>query len=457
MERQTTTMNQIHGVSCHKLQARTISSNLYITYVADAKRDVPVPFINGDILHHGALMKVGVGYSDNPDTAMAGAQAAKAALEQAGIAGECDLVVLFATARHDPAVLREAVASVVGGSVRVVGGAAVGTITNDEFGYAGDQIGLAVFRLDGVSCDILYEGGLANGGEEEVGFRLGRRMAEHGITRDSQPLLFYDAVDRSTGGMRLIMATPLLAGIHRGLGFLPDMVGAGLQGDFTFSPTRQWIGDGIAQHHAFAMSFDGKVRLDSVILHGCRPSTGYYTVTKADKQVILEINNRPALQFMQDLLGPSIPPEDFAFFLIFGINRGDKWGEFDERIYANRLCLAIDREKNGIVMFEPDMVEGTSFQIMHRSLDLGYMAPKIESVFARLKGRRPAFAFYIDCAGRAAGYAGIDLEDATMVQRVVAGRAPLLGIYSGVEIASVMGLPRALDWTGVFSLFSVQE
>ncbi|MDR1920541.1 MAG: FIST C-terminal domain-containing protein, partial [Candidatus Adiutrix sp.] len=76
---------------------------------------------------------------------------------------------------------------------------------------------------------------------------------------------------------------------------------------------------------------------------------------------------------------------------------------------------------------------------------------------AGLGGRKPVFAFYVNCAGRAAGYAGTDLEDALTVQRVVAGRAPLMGIYSGVEIAPVKGKSRGLDWTGVFCLFSVPQ
>ena len=144
-----------------------------------------------------------------------------------------------------------------------------------------------------------------------------------------------------------------------------------------------------------------------------------------------------------------------GFFLTFGVNKGDKWGDYDEDAYANRLCLAVDKEREGLVMFEPDMVEGTEFQIMYRSLDLDYIAPKLESLFARLDGRRPVFALYINCAGRAAGYAGSDLEDALEIQRAVADRVPLLGMYTGVEIASVRGRPRGLDWTGVFCLFSV--
>ncbi|MCD7896101.1 MAG: FIST C-terminal domain-containing protein [Planctomycetaceae bacterium] len=145
------------------------------------------------------------------------------------------------------------------------------------------------------------------------------------------------------------------------------------------------------------------------------------------------------------------------FFLILGINRGDRWGEFGEKDYANRLCLAIDQDRRGIVMFEPDMVPGTTFQIMHRSMDLEYIQPRVEKAFARLGDRTPVFAMYINCAGRAAGYAGFDQDDAVMIQETVGKRVPLLGIYSGVEIAPVKNRPQALDWTGVFSLFSVEK
>ncbi len=343
-----------------------------------------------------------------------------------------------------------------GDNVPIVGGWAIGTMTNEHFGYAGDQIGLAAFWFDGARCDIIAEGGLV-GKEREVGERLGQRLLQREISADSPVMLFYDAIDRTQGDVRLIMATPLLKGLEDALGFLPDLVGAGLSGDYSNSATYQWTGSDIVQHHALALAFDGEVRIDSVIMHGCRPATSYYTVTKSDRQTILEINGEPALPFLDNLLGGAIVQQDYAFFLIFGINQGEKWGAFNENSYANRLCLGLDRERNGIVMFEPDMVEGTEFQIMYRSLDLGYIAPRIEDVFERQKGRKPVFAFYIDCAGRAAGYAGLDLEDAAMVQKAVAGRVPLLGIYSGVEIASVSGSPRALDWTGVFCLFSVPE
>ena len=402
-------------------------------------------------------MKVGVGFSDNPDTTMGGLQAATAALREAGRSGPCDLVLLFATARHDAQTLRQAVSSVVGAEVAIIGGAAAGAISNDHFGYAGDQIILAAFWLDGINWDLQVVGGLTEG-EEAAGRLLGQKLTGQGLSKDSSVLLFYDAIHRLGDQVNMIFATPFLRGLEQSLGFLPhQMVGAGLQGDYASSPTRQWTGQDVVQHHALALTFGRDLRIDTTIMHGCRPGTGYYTVTKADRQTILEINHRPALEFMNELLGGVIPVEQYPFFLILGINKGDKWGEFKEKSYASRLCLAIDPKRRGIVMFETDMVAGTEFQVMFRSFDLQYMPPRIERLFAGLGDRQPVFALYIDCAGRAAAYAGSDEEDAEVVQKVVAGRVPLVGLYTGVEIASVEGLPRGLDWTGVFSLFSVPK
>lgn len=399
-------------------------------------------------------MKVGVGYSDNPDTAAAGREAAEAALKQAGVSAPCDLVLLFGTARHDAANLRETVVSVLGNQAPVVGGGAVGAISNERFGYAGDQMALAAVWLNGATCEFFSEGDLDKD-EAIAGARLGKQLARAGVAPDTDMLLFYDAIDRTRGDMRMVMATYLLEGLQKGLGFLPNLVGAGLQGDFMCTPTGQFVGGTVGAHHAMALTFGGEVRVDTAIMHGCRPATGYYTVTGADRQTILEIDGRPALPFILSILGPNSIADDLPFFLIFGMNKGDKWADFDERVYANRLCLAVDKERDGIVMFEPDMVEGTEFQFMQRSIDLDYMEPKIESLFQGLGDREPVFALYIDCAGRAAGYAGLDMDDARVVQRVVNNRVPLLGLYTGVEIAPVMGRSRGLDWTGVFTLFSV--
>lgn len=397
-------------------------------------------------------MHVGVGYSSHPDTEQAGMNAAHRALQMAGRSNP-DLVLLFATNTHEPNYLRSVVSATVGTAVPIVGGGAIGAITNERFGYSGETVGLAAIWMDGVGFQLFAKGGLVEN-ELAVGERLGISMAKAGVANDTPAVLLYDAINRTRGDMRLNLATPLLQGIEKGLGFLPDtLVGAGLQGDYESTPGFQWVADTTVQHNAMLLAFPEKIRLDSVIMHGCQPNGPYYTVTKADKQTILEVDGQPAIPFIESQLHPSLPADAFPFFMIFGINRGDESEDFNEDNYANRLCLDIDRKRNGIVMFESDMVEGTRFQIMYRSLNLDYIPLKINALFQGLNGHKPRFAFYIDCAGRAARY-GTERDDAVVVQKAVADRVPLLGIYTGVEIAPIKGRPRTLDWTGVFCLFS---
>lgn len=398
-------------------------------------------------------MQVGVGYSDYPDSIIAGRKAATMALSQTDRSESCDLVLLFCTARHNQQMLRNAVVSVVGKSPSIFGGGSAGVITNEYFGYAGDQVGVACIWLDDSAYTVVTENGLSKS-EVDTGISLGKRLLNTGITPNSSVLLFYDAIDRSNGDVRLLLATWLLKGLERGMGFLPNIMGAGLQGDHACTATKQYTGAGMSEHSVISMFFSDDIRIDSTIMHGCRPASPYYTVTKVDGPVILEINNKPALNFMDEVLDSSISPENYPFFLLFGINHGEHWGEYHEGNYASRLCMGIDKKRGGIVMFEPDMVEGMQFQIMFRSLELDYMKPKIEKMFAELEGDEPIFALYIDCAGRCAGYGGIDIEDALVVQKAVGEVVPLLGIYTGVEIASLGGYPRGLDLTGVFCLFS---
>lgn len=398
-------------------------------------------------------MQVCVGFSEVPDSCAAGTEAAHAARSNAGRDDACDMVLLFCTARHDVQALRDAVISEVGCNVPLYGGGAAGVITNDRFGYAGDQVGVACIWLDGATVSALCEPGLDQG-ERAVGARLGAQLQERGISPDDSVLLFYDAIDDSDPQTKLFMATWLLEGMKEQLGFLPNLVGAGMQGDHVCSPVVQFVGNELARCHALALSFSSDIRIDTAVMHGCRPASGCYTVTKADGPTILEIDGVHALDFMDGLLGPDLTPDQYPFFLLLGVNHGKSWIDYGEEDYASRMCFGVDYERRGIVMFEPDMVEGTTFQIMYRSLDFEYMEPKIEALFDSAGDREPVFALYIDCAGRCAGYGGVDREDALVVQRAVADRVPLLGLYAGVEVASLGGEPRGLDWTGVFCLFS---
>lgn len=396
-------------------------------------------------------MHSAVAFSALSDSLDAACTAAGEALAQ--LPGHATLALVFATVQHDLAQVHVGLRQVLGSDTTLLVGGAVGVITNDHYGYAGSQLGLVL--LHDVHSTLLAEGEL-DLDEFAAGQRLGARLSRLPHNQERAALLLYDAKSMRNGRGKLNMATPLLAGLADSCAMLPPLVGAGLIGDMGGSCMPQLVNDALCEQQAIALVLDG-VRLDSVIMHGCQPASDYLQVTRSDGNLLYELEHRPALEIIGELLGHTVPPEHFGFFVTLGVNLGDKWGPYDETTYMNRMCLKADRKRQALLMFEPDLHPGTEVQLMVRNLDLDYIALRVDAQFAKLQGRRPVLALYINCAGRAAAYCGQEQEDAVVVQRAIAGRVPLLGFYSGVEIGQLLGRPMALDWTGVFCLLSVAD
>ncbi|MEX2214258.1 MAG: FIST N-terminal domain-containing protein [Phycisphaeraceae bacterium] len=398
--------------------------------------------------------KAGVGFSDQTDSLAAGAEAAKQAMASAGLT-RGDAALLFSTGRHNPHKLRDGVRSVIGPTCRLFGGYGVGIITHDHLAYDGHEVGIVIIQSDTWKIDAVIETGLP-GNERATGQRLGEKLVAGGLHPDDDLVLLYDSVNVAKGQPRLNMATPLMAGMSQHVKQWPDTAGMGMIGDMQLQPTYQWFDDRIEQGSAMAIRFGGELRMDSIIMHGCRPAGRYYTITRTEGPVVLEIDNKPALSVIHDMLGPDggLSPEDYSFFITLGVNKGDPYGPFKEDDYANRMCIGIDSSRHGLVMFEDDLQPGMKVQLMRRSMDFSYIGPRTKELLKRVEGRRPVFAFYIDCAGRAGAYCGLDAEEAVEVQKALPKEIPLLGVYSGVEIAKVGGAVQALDWTGVLCLFS---
>ncbi|MDR3078275.1 MAG: FIST C-terminal domain-containing protein [Planctomycetota bacterium] len=398
-------------------------------------------------------MHAGVGFSDNIDTDQAGAEAARAALDNGGQMRPCDLVFMFSARRHNPRLLRKSVTRVVGPGARVIGGGGMGVITSDRLGYAGNEVGIAAIWLDRTACSIASEN-CPQLGELEAGRRLGNRMAGLKIGKDSPFFMFYDTGERIGLTWRSVFATPLIRGIEDGVGFMPALYGFGMLGEAIYPKEPPWTADSSLQSMAVAVSFSGSIRLDSLNLNGCRPATGYYRVTKADGRKLYEIEGQPAVAFVSRLLGPNLPVEKWPLFLVLGMNYGDAWGSYDEDAYASFLCIEADPAEGSLTLAEPSLAEGDRIQIMHHFLDINHMASRVDDFLDRLQKGKPQFALYLDCACRAAACNHMGTEDAVIIQNKLRGRIPLLGVYGGLEIAPILGRPTPMNWAGVLCVLS---
>ena len=395
--------------------------------------------------------QVGVGSSNKTNSKEAAREAANIALSSIG--KNPDFALVFCSGKHDPYEFMEGVTAVFG-DIKMVGGSALGIITDDFLGYEGFEVGITVFASDTIDFKVFAQPDL-NIDEKKAGYELGKKIRAVANPTDKSLMVFYDSTKQQAPPM-LNFATYLFDGLQENMPEDMDCAGGGLLADMQLSTCYQFYNGQVLTQNAVAVMMGGKCKMDTTIMHGCKPTSSYLKITKAAGPVIFEIEGRPALEVIDDLLGSNkdIGWKDFALFVTLGLNRGDKFGAFNEKDYANRLTLAVDEVSKALIMFEPDLKDGDEVQLMRRSFDLDYIKTGIEDIKQKTSKRKPLFAFYINCAGRAKPYSGGAFEDAEEVQKQIGTSMPLMGFYSGVEVAKVGSKLQALDWTGVLCILS---
>lgn len=399
---------------------------------------------------------VSIAFSEDTNSFNAGYEVGESVLSKAEHK-RYSFAFLFSSAKHDSSEVFSGVRKVLNPNTKIIGGSTPGIITNDYFGYGNHHVGLALLSSDEDIFSTYIESGL-NRSEFESGSSLGEQINENESNIDSM-LVFYDSVKQSAklGSPAMNLATPLINGIKSKISPLPVFAGCGTLADAFFDyPSIQYYNDKIYEQCVMALVLNNSLQMDTIILHGTKPASGYHTITKSEGNIIYEIDNKPALVLISEILGEDsgLQWEDFPLFLTLGLNKGDKFGDYNEDNYANRLCLAIIRELKAIVMFEPDIIPGMEIQIMRRSFDFNYIGERVIDIFKKIEGRKPVLAFYINCLGRCSAYSGLEKEDVEELQKFIPKELPLFGIYSGVEIAKVGNDVQALDWTGVLCILS---
>jgi hypothetical protein len=181
-------------------------------------------------------------------------------------------------------------------------------------------------------------------------------------------------------------------------------------------------------------------------------------ITRIEGATVYELDGQPALPVIEKMLGLPIggaQGEELSLVATLGQKQGDPFAPYDENSYVNRLILSANAAEGSITLFEPDFERGAMVQIMSR--DNGLMLDSVRrgvAVANAAAAQHDALlGLYIDCAGRASARSGAPVEEADLVVRGLDARIPLLGFYSGVEVAPFADQrSRPLDWTGVLTV-----
>lgn len=400
-------------------------------------------------------MKVGIGYSNEIDGLEAGKIVAENALKNGKIENP-HIVITFCGGQVDHNQYFEGLKTVLGGDIPIIGGSAIGTITNNNLSYEGFPAAAAILESENLQFDLGVVGELEKN-EKKAGQRLGKKLSKN--AEGKLLLIFYDSVKKTPTELKPpeINASPsIIEGIEDKLGISVPIIGAGVVGNVNFQNTKQFCGSYVGNQSLVGMLLNGNVTPHFRIMHGCIPKDGiYHRVTKAEGAAIYELDGRPIVQMIDEQYGNDEWRGQFPISrLTLAVNHGDKFEDFQETNYVNRLISGVLPGGKGVMLFEPDLQEGDEVQFMLRNgaMMMDSVRKNTGELFEEIisNGEKPVFGLYIDCAGRTSQMSDTFIEEASEVQHICNQYdVPLIGFYSGVEIAPVHGKSRGLDWTGV--------
>lgn len=402
-------------------------------------------------------VSVGVGYSRHSDAVTAARQAARQARERLPAGAEPGWLLCFGGGQHDAESLQHGFRAELG-ALPLVGGCGAGVITGAQAGTSGYECGVMLFPQSLAPRAILSVDGLDRD-EFAAGRELGERLRALHLTADTTLLLFYDSVHSAPPPV-LHVGSCLLDGLYEGLGDCqPQVIGAGTLTDLKLSGSYVFDGQHACRHTAVAVVLPPALKGHVAVTHGCTPASDFLRITRIEGPRVLELDGRPALQVVEERLG--VPRAELIArqplpSLTLGEKHSDAFAPFNEGQYVNRLVIAVDPADDALVLFEADFHAGSRVQLMSyepwRMIESAQ--EQTRDLLAGLPDEPPVCGLYFDCVGRSMAFSGMEEDEAAPVRQQVDALCPLLGFYSGVEIAPFLGRARPLDWTGVLVVFT---
>ena len=199
-------------------------------------------------------------------------------------------------------------------------------------------------------------------------------------------------------------------------------------------------------------SLSGVLYQDSshfVVSHtqGCTPMENQYLITKCKDNIILEINQRPALEVFKEAIGEVLAKDlnKIAGYIFAGFPISNS----DTNDYLVRNIIGFDIEL-GCIVIGDYVSEGQTLMFCRRDGNSAIedMERMLENVKARLS--RPAKgALYFSCLARGRNQFGVQSEEMKLIQKHL-GDLPLVGFYANGEILH----NRLYGYTGVLTVFT---
>lgn len=195
--------------------------------------------------------------------------------------------------------------------------------------------------------------------------------------------------------------------------------------------------------------FSQEVAVATRLSQGCSPISGHHEVTRAERNVIFELDGRPALEALAEAAGELLmrKPRElggrvFVGLPVSGTDTGD---------YLVRNLVGLDMEA-GVIAIGESIEPGRRLLFCRRDADTA--RNDLERMVNELKsslpdGTQPRGAVYFSCLARGPNLFGPDSAELKLIENLL-GPVPLAGFFANGEVSN----DRLYAYTGVLTVFT---
>src|SRR5215210_2136419 len=340
-------------------------------------------------------LKAGVGMSHHHNPNVAGREAAEQALEKAGV-DRPDFVIMFASIGYDQHSLLGAVRETTGGA-SLSGCSAEGTIDGEKADETNFSVVVTVISSD----ELQWTNGLVKG------LAADPRAAGKRVAQDLLPHLSDNTIGLFVFPDGLIdYLDDFFAGLEGNLPserFLP-LWGGGAGNNLSLEePTYQYCDDEVISNGVAYALLSGEAQASWAISHGMVPIGGERKVTRSQDNVIYEIDDKPAIEVLEEYLPEHAliedrdwMPYDISLALIF-----ESPSYMKDEEYVVRGVPGV-RMADGSVTVQTEVQEGTS--VWFSSRDKEKISTRFDQMAGQIKEQlgdeKPTLVFQFECSTR---------------------------------------------------------
>jgi small ligand-binding sensory domain FIST len=204
---------------------------------------------------------------------------------------------------------------------------------------------------------------------------------------------------------------------------------------------------GLTQDSISGVVFSEQVPVVTSLTQGCSPIGPKRKLTDYQRNVIITLDDLPALEAMKQDMGEILSRDlknvgnyIFSGFPVKGSDTGD---------YLVRNLMGIDEQNNLVAVGEMlDEHENMMFCRRDGNTAREDMRRMLQDIKKRIGNQQPRGALYYTCLGRGRALFGPDSNELRMIQEEL-GDIPLTGFYCNGEIAH----NQLYGYTGVLTVF----